>query len=273
VIVIAHRGASAYAPEHTLAAYDLALEMGADYIEQDLQMTSDGELIVLHDATLDRTARGAGCTGEVILRTLSAVQSCDVGSWFNENDPARARPEFSTQRVPTLARVLERYRGRANFYIETKNPEEAPGMEEKLVAQLKRHGLLAAPTWQATPGDPTSPWRALPRAVIQSFSEASLRKVRSLAPGLPLVQLFERGASSADPAATLDRIVEYAAGIGPHWEDADETLIAAAHARGLVVHPYTVNDEAEMHRLMRLGVDGMFTDRPDVLAAAILRAR
>ncbi|MGH7555923.1 MAG: glycerophosphodiester phosphodiesterase [Longimicrobiales bacterium] len=270
MIVIAHRGASAYAPEHTLAAYDLALEMGADYIEQDLQMTSDGELIVLHDATLDRTARGAGCTGEVILKTLSAVQSCDVGSWFNERDPARARPEFSTQRVPTLARVLERYGGRANFYIETKNPEEAPGMEEKLVAELELHGLLASGTWQATAGDPTLRWRAMPPAVIQSFSEASLRKVRSLAPGLPLVQLFERGASSADFAATLDRTAEYAAGIGPHREDASETLIAAAHARGLVVHPYTVNDEAEMQRLMRLGVDGMFTDRPDVLADVIL---
>jgi glycerophosphoryl diester phosphodiesterase len=272
MIVIAHRGASAYAPEHTLAAYDLALEMRADYIEQDLQMTADGELIVLHDATLDRTARGgASCTGEVIRKTLSAVRSCEVGSWFNERNPDRARVEFSKERVPTLDEVLERYGDRANFYIETKNPEEAPGMEEKLVAQLDRHRLLPPRSWRTTPGDPTSSWSPVPRVVIQSFSEASLRKVRSLAPGLPLVQLTERGAPSAERTALLDRATEYAAGIGPHREDASDALIGAAHARGLVIHPYTVNDETEMQRLMRLGVDGMFSDRPDVLASIVAR--
>ena len=90
VVNIGHRGASGYAPEHTLAAYDLALGLGADYIEQDLQITSDGVLVVLHDATLDRTARGAAenCTGLVSTKTLAQIKTCDVGRWFNDANPS-----------------------------------------------------------------------------------------------------------------------------------------------------------------------------------------
>src|SRR4029078_9787698 len=89
VLNIGHRGASGYAPEHTIASYDLALALGADYIEQDLQLTKDGVLVVLHDPTLDRTARGeaANCTGLVIEKTLAQVKTCDVGSWFNDAFP------------------------------------------------------------------------------------------------------------------------------------------------------------------------------------------
>src|SRR5262245_5977212 len=95
-LAIGHRGASGYAPEHTIASYDLALDLGADYIEQDLQLTKDGVLVAMHDPTLDRTARGAAenCTGLVIEKTLAQIKTCDVGTWFNQAFPAAAKPEY-----------------------------------------------------------------------------------------------------------------------------------------------------------------------------------
>lgn len=254
VIVIAHRGASGYAPEHTLASYDMALELGADYLEQDLQMTRDGVLVVLHDDTLDRTTGGA-CSGRVIDHTLEQVRACDAGSWFNAHYPERARPEYAAQRIPTLDEVLTRYRDRASFYIETKNPEEAPGMEEALLALLDQHGLRepAAGEW---------------RVLIQSFSEQSLRKIHALDPALPLVQLFGARWSTAETVrARLREVAKYAVGIGPSWRDVDARVVQAARALCLEVHPYTVNDAERMQRLAELGVTGMFTDVPDVLLA------
>ena len=117
--MIAHRGASAEAAEHTLAAYDLALAQGAHYIEQDLQLTRDGVLVALHDPTLDRTARGPRehCTGLVIEKTVAQLRRCDVGRWFNERYPAEARAEYVGLRIPTLAEVLARYGRRARYYI------------------------------------------------------------------------------------------------------------------------------------------------------------
>jgi glycerophosphoryl diester phosphodiesterase len=254
MLVIAHRGASGYAPEHTFAAYDLALELGADYLEQDLQLTRDGVLVVLHDDTLDRTA-GPACRGPVARRTSAGLRDCDVGAWFNRHYPDRARPEYAGQRMPTLDEVFARYAGRASFYIETKKPEAAPGMELALLALLDRHGLRrpAATEW---------------RVVIQSFSEASLRLLHGLDPSLPLIQLVPgRWWTARLLRARLPRIAAYAVGIGPHWRLVDARLVAAARALCLAIHPYTVNDAARMRRLAELGVTGMFTDVPDVLLA------
>lgn len=260
VMVIAHRGASWDAPEHTFAAYDLALRLGAVWIEQDLQMTRDGELVVFHDDTLGRTARGpaASCTGFVRARTLAELRRCDVGRWFNEANPARARRAYRGQRIPTLDAVLVRYRERARFYIETKSPGEAPGMEVALVASLRRHRLYGE---AADTG----------RVIAQSFSAASLLRLHALAPGLPLVQLIDEAIPAATVEATLDSIARYATGIGPSRRIITAQLVQAAQARGLVVHPYTVNEPATMDFLLRLGVDGMFTDRPDLLRARLSR--
>lgn len=271
MIVIAHRGASAHAPEHTLAAYDLAVEMGADYIEQDLQLTSDGVLVVMHDATLDRTTRGlrSRCRGPVIRRTLAEVRSCDAGAWFNLRHPERARPEYAGLQVPTLDEVLARYSGRSRFYIETKNPEEAPGMEDRLVALLDQHGLRDAARDHRASRTAVNGWDPPPPVVIQSFSEASLRRVRTLAPELPLVQLFSSRSGRRTVAARLSVVAAYAAGIGPHHGVVDARLVEDAHAHGLVVHPYTVNDEPLMRRLIAVHADGVFTDRPDRLRAVL----
>jgi glycerophosphoryl diester phosphodiesterase len=251
MIVIAHRGASAYAPEHTFAAWDLADQMGADFLEQDLQMTKDGVLVVLHDETLDRTARcgGVACRGPVIEHTLAELRECDVGSWHG--------PAFADQRIATLEEVLQRYPS-ANFYIETKNPEAAPGMEEALLSLLDRYGLI---------GPAHREWRVL----IQSFSEASLLKLHAADAALPLIRLIDKGA--AGDLAGLEAIAEYAVGIGPDESDVTAALVTAAHEQCLHVHPYTVDDVANLRRLMTLGVDGIFTNVPDVLIGLLPGSR
>ena len=257
VLAIGHRGASGYAPEHTIASYDLALELGADYIEQDLQLTKDGVLVALHDPTLDRTARGAAenCKGLVIEKTLAQIKTCDVGSWFNAAFPQYARAAYVGLQIPTLEEVLQRYRHRANYYIETKNPEDAPGMEDKLLQLLGQYELRGPAVRRR-------------QVLIQSFSDASLRKVHRLDPALPLIQLFSN-IGSTNIRATLDQVKTYAVGIGPSSGSVDAALVDAAHARCLDVHPYTVNLTSQMEALVALGVDGMFTNFPDRLTALL----
>lgn len=252
--VIAHRGASWDAPEHTFAAWDLAIAQGADWLEQDLQVTRDGELVVLHDDSLDRTARGpaASCRGLVRTKTREELAQCEVGSWFNEKFPDRARPEFGAQHIPTLDQVLARYGDRARFYIETKNPEEAPGMEEALIALLKQRGLIG-------------PDGSSERVIVQSFSRQSLEKLQQLAPALPRVYLLSELPSGRPLDAVMAELATVAQGIGPNWRLVSDSLVRSAHAHRLIVHPYTVNSPELMRRLTALGVDGMFTDRPALL--------
>ncbi len=260
VVVIAHRGASFEAPEHTFAAWDLALGQGADWIEQDLQLTKDGVLVVLHDDSLDRTARGpaGACRGLARERTWAQIQRCEVGSWFADSFPARRGPSYAGERIPSLEQVLSRYASRANvrFYIETKSPDEAPGMEEALLAVLRRHRL-------AGPGADTG------RVIVQSFSFASLERMHRLDPAVPLVALIDDPIAPDSLEPTLRRIAAIAKGIGPARRIVSARMVAAAHAAGLSVHPYTVNDPAVMRRLIGLGVDGMFTDRPALLRDVI----
>ena len=258
VLNIGHRGASGYAPEHTIPAYDLALKMGADYIEQDLQLTKDGVLVALHDDTLDRTARAPEgvperfCTGPVIKRTLEQIKMCDVGTWFNETYPQYAKPEYVGLKIPTLEEVFQRYGTSVNYYIETKNPEAAPGMEEELLRLMDEYDLIkpAEKRWQV---------------LIQSFSAESLMTIHELEPSLPLIQLYSSSETSESIQASLAEASTYAVGIGPSKDDVDAALVEAAHSLCLDVHPYTVNTVEEMEKLIALGVDGMFTNNPDRL--------
>ena len=255
VLNIGHRGASAYAPEHTFAAYDLALEQGADYIEIDLQMTADGVLVAMHDKTLNRTATAPEgvpnryCRGLVSKKTLEQIQMCEVGSWFS--------PEYADQQIPTLEEIFLEYGTSVNYYIETKNPDAAPGMEEELVRLLEKYGLIP---------DPAEPpnWQVL----IQSFSAESLMTIHELNEDLPLIQLYWAGTSKSIQR-DLDAVSAYAVGIGPYKKDVDAALVEAAHEHCLAVHPYTVNTEEEMEDLISLGVDGMFTNNPDLLEVVL----
>ena len=257
VVNIGHRGASGLAPEHTFASYDLALKLGADYIEQDLQQTKDGVLVVMHDKTLNRTATAPEggparyCRGPVSNRTLRQIKQCDVGSWFNEEYPQYAKPRYVGLKIPTLEQVFKRYGKEANYYVETKNPDAAPGMERKLLRLMKKYELIrpAARHWQV---------------LIQSFSPESLQKVHRLKPSLPLIQLYFAG-SSKTVRTDLNETKAYAVGIGPYQKDVDARLVSAAHRRCLAVHPYTVNEPPDMRHLISLGVDGMFTNFPNRL--------
>lgn len=268
--IIAHRGASGYAPEHTWAAYEQARDMGADYLELDLHMSADGRLIVIHDETLDRTTDGEGKVKE---HTLEALKTLDAGAWFNEANPERADEAYVGAQLLTLDEVIDRYGSDVRYYIETKSPERYPELQRALVETLEAEGLVSSGS-----------------VIIQSFSRDSLQQVQKLNADIPLVQLVwyspaEDGDGLTEwtgvtpaPAditdADFQAIADYAVGIGPNvvydGEDViDASFVEQAHQNGLLVHPYTINDPEQMQRLLDWGVDGMFTNFPDRLNAIV----
>ena len=252
-VVVAHRGASGHAPEHTFAAYDLALAMEAEYLEQDIAMTSDGVLVCLHDATLDRTARGPAenCSGRVGSKTLAQLKTCDMGSWFNETYPDRARAEYVGQTIPTLEEVFQRYGREVNYYIETKTLGTAEPMEAELLRLIEAYGLREGAVQRR-------------QVLVQSFSAASLRRMHELDAEIPLVHLLY-----GSGALALAGVADYVFGIGPPVGSTDADLVQRAHERGLAVHPYTVNESADLERIGDLCVDGMFTNFPDRYRALV----
>jgi glycerophosphoryl diester phosphodiesterase len=276
--LIAHRGASAYAPEHTLAAYRLAMEQGADFVEPDLQVTRDGVLVCLHDLTLDRTTnveevypdrfREESFNGATVRRwyvsdfTLEEIRRLDAGSWFG--------PQFAGEHVPTLSEAIALVLDRAGLYPETKAPEVYGelgfDMERLLVAELERHDLLDSGS------HPNSP------VVIQSFSPESLRILREeIGVTLPLTLLIGDGRAAAEwlTADGLVRAGEFVDGVGPtkNLILEDPGIVERAHQAGLEVVPWTFQSgrtgnfptvAAEMsYFLYDLGVDALFTNNPD----------
>jgi glycerophosphoryl diester phosphodiesterase len=248
-LVIAHRGASAEAPEHTRAAYDLAVRQGADVLECDLQLTADEVLVCVHDTTVDRTAAGTG-TGRVDAHSLAELRAMDFGAW--------KAPEFAGERIVTFAEQLRRYRDRpGRFYAETKAPAEYGGrMEPALVELLRRFDLV--------PGGRADPDRA--PVIVQSFDLASLQAVKRLAPSVPTAWLFV--APPAELAAGIPEAVDVLAPAAD-WVREHPELVEQAHAAGKPVHVWTVDDEAEMDELLDAGVDGIFTNTPGVLRAKV----
>jgi glycerophosphoryl diester phosphodiesterase len=271
-LLVAHRGASAYAPEHTLSAYRLALEQGADYVEQDLGITRDGVLICLHDPTLERTTdveqvfpdrfRQADGTRRWFAAdfTLDEIKRLDAGAWF--------APSSAGERVATFQEAIDLVRGKAGLFPELKAPEiyrdRGVDMEPLVVAALRENGLARRNA------DPRTP------LVLQSFDQAVLQALARDVPSIDRTFLLEpRGASHWTTDAGLKEIATFATGVGPSklLIDADPTLVARAHAAGLTVIPYTfrasstgrfasVRDEMA-HFLTVVGVDGLFTDNPD----------
>lgn len=289
-VLVAHRGASAYAPEHTLDAYRLAIEQGADFIEPDLQITRDGILIALHDLTLERTtnveqvfpdryreetADEAGDDGSddagaarTVRRwyaadfTLDEIRELDAGSWF--------APDFAGSRIPTLDEVIGlALDGGVGIFPETKAPEVygAMGfdMERLLLDALADHGLQEP---GAVPGTPV---------IIQSFSPESLRILRhEMGTALDLTLLV----SAPDREAWLSpeglrRAAAFATGIGPSKRllEGRPDIVEEAHRLDLTVIPYTFRSDdpddfssgtaEQAHYLYELNVDGLFTNNPD----------
>ncbi|MGH8929403.1 MAG: glycerophosphodiester phosphodiesterase family protein [Egibacteraceae bacterium] len=251
VAVIAHAGGKGHAPEHTVAAYENALRMEADYVELDLNMTRDGALIAMHDTTLGRTTNVEEVFPDrpapwmIADFTLDEIKRLDAGAWFG--------PEFASERVPTLEEAIDVIGGRAGIYIETKHPYLYPGMEERILEVLRDKGLAGRQGQDS-------------RVILESFFEPSLLELRRLAPDVVLVQLYNKDTlAGSDLARLFDRAAAYAQGVGPEWVEVDARLVATAHERGLAVHAWTINEEADLVRLVDLGVDGIFTDYPDRL--------
>lgn len=270
--LIAHRGASADAPEHTLAAYRLALDHKADFVEPDLQVTKDGVLVCLHDLTLERTTDVAKVfpdrarvvegkkTWPVADFTLAEIQKLDAGSWKGD--------KFVGARVPTFQQMLDLVKGKAGVVPETKAPEVygklGLDMEQLLMEALKKNGLDA-------PGaDPKTP------VVVQSFSAASLKKLRGdLGCKLPLVFLVGDPKSEYATAEGLKKVKAFADGVGPSKAVVLDrpAFVRDAHDLGMSVTVWTFRSgqtgkfadvRSEMaHFLRELKVDAVFTDNPD----------
>jgi glycerophosphoryl diester phosphodiesterase len=271
---VAHRGASAYAPEHTLAAYRLALAQGADYVEQDLAVTKDGVLICLHDASLERTTdveqrfpdrftevTWDGKTRKVWLAndfTLAEIKTLDAGSWFDA--------KFAGERVPTFDEAVALIRGRAGLFPELKTPEIYDGRDVDFVALVA--AALDRLRLRGAGADPKTP------VILQTFGESTARALSARRIGVPVVLLFDtRG--PFDAAAKVAQWKGVVAGFGPAKEvvAAHPELVRLAHDAGMTVTPYTfraaavrgyasVQDEMA-YFLYTLGVDALFTDNPD----------
>ncbi len=234
---VAHRGGAADAPENTLAAFRGAATVGLGTWELDVQLTRDGALVVFHDETLDRTTDGAG---PLAGHSLAALQALDAGAWFGA--------QWAGERIPTLDAVIALARSRpggaAWLLVEIKSPHLYPGIERRLLA------VLAAE-------------RYADRVLIMSFDGDSLARVRALDPALPLCHLTgEAVPFPRRPAADAEVL-------GPPWPilALNPLIIWAAHRAGRQVYTWTVNHRLAAVWLRVCGIDGIISDRLDLLRA------
>jgi glycerophosphoryl diester phosphodiesterase len=272
---IAHRGASGYAPEHTAAAYTLAMDQKVDFVEQDLGVTKDGRLICIHDDSLERTTnvaevfpdratpdtrpRGNGKTWLLADFTLAEVRRLDAGKWF--------KPEFAGAKLLTFEEAIDLVRARPGFgmYPELKSPQlyKSRGIDQvKLfVDVVRKTGLNTAASLKKTP------------VIIQSFDEEAIRRVAADLPTIPRVFLTSKDEDVTE--TRLKALAKFASGIAPekfviarHPE-----LVARAHAAGLTVTSWTFRADEKTafpsvreemrHFLYTLGIDALFTNNPD----------
>ncbi|MCM3628642.1 glycerophosphodiester phosphodiesterase [Paenibacillus glycanilyticus] len=239
--VIAHRGASGYAPEHTLAAYRSAIDSGADYLEIDLQLTKDGHIIAMHDNTVNRTTDAKGKVGGM---TLEEIKQLDAGSWFNKHHPMYARDEFAKQQVPSLHDIFAAFGRETHYILEIKDTEYNPGMEEKLLTLIAQ-------------------FRLEEYVVIQSFDSKSLKKIHRMNERIVLFQLLWYNTPARISDASLRKIKKYAKGVSPNFPKINAAYVHKVQKSGLRIYPYTVNYQLNMDRALTWGVDGIFTDYPD----------
>ena len=252
-LVIAHRGSSAVAPEHTLAAYRQAVLEGADVLECDVRLTRDGQLVCVHDRRVDRTSDG---TGKVSLLELEDLSTLDFGSWHGISQAAQDEAAFvdaDRRQVLTFDTLLKFWLTvdrPVGLYVETKHPTRYAGLvEQRLVETLREHGLT----------DPTD--LATSPVSVMSFSAVGLRRVRLLAPQLPRVFLIKRRL----PQLRRDGVLPYAVhrvGLSISLMRANPEFVGAAHARGHRVNVFTVNQPEDVELVLGLGVDGIITNRP-----------
>ena len=245
-LIIAHRGASDFAPEHTMFAYEIAHQADVDYIEIDLQMTKDGVLVAMHDEKVDRTTDGTGFVKEY---TLEELKQLNAGKWFNEAYPGLANREFEQVQVPTLEEIFLHFGDDVNYYIELKSPRIYEGMEEELFALLKKYDLIRED-------------QGLPKVIVESFNEDSLTNFHALEPTLPLIQLFSFKEKAALSHSDYKRLQAYASGIGVNLKSVDEDFIHDAQLNGMQVHLYSVKNEIDIKNAFHLDANAVFVDNP-----------
>ena len=230
-LVIAHRGASDYAPENTVAAFDLAIELGARHIELDVELSSDVHIVVIHDDTLDRTTNASG---PVTDRTLADLRRLDAGSWFGAR--------FSGERIPAYTDVLKRYRGRAHLHTEIKGLSP---LLARRVADVVRTRCMQE------------------QVTVTSFLREQLEEIRDSAPELATGWLVEQVTDEVVAEAHalgLSQICPRADGITPE-------LVSRLHGEGFVVRAWGVSSEEWMARVVASGADGATVNWPDRLLA------
>ncbi|WP_248959982.1 glycerophosphodiester phosphodiesterase [Sphaerisporangium perillae] len=242
---VAHRGASAQAPENTIAAFKLAEQQHADMFELDIRETKDHQLVVMHDKTLTRTTnvarvfpdRAPWRVGDL---TLAEIQKLDAGSWF-------AR-KYSGERVPTLAETLRAMDGsRLGLLLEIKSPRLSPGIEARVARELRQN-----PSW-LRPG----------RLVVQSFNWDSMRKFHQEIPEVPI------GLLGTPTPAQIPELAGFASHIDTPYKRLTSEYIQGVHRHHMKVFAYTVDDPDIMRRLISDRVDGVITNRPNVIHALV----
>ncbi|MFJ5292805.1 glycerophosphodiester phosphodiesterase [Streptomyces sp. NPDC088348] len=253
-VVYAHRGASAYAPENTLESIDRARALGFDWVENDVQRTRDGVLVVIHDDTLTRTTdvkrvfpdRGPWRVKDF---TAAEIARLDAGSWFDKR--------FAGARVPTLREYMERVgRNRQRLLLELKEPEAYPGIERQILDLLDELGWLDEP-------------HVTRRLVVQSFSADSIRTVHALRPDLRTAFLGTPNVADLPRyAAFTDQINPQHTTISAGWVAAVHRLLGA-HGKPMEVDTWIVDDAATARKVKEMGVDGIITNAPDVVRHAV----
>lgn len=236
-IVFAHRGFSGVAPENTLLAFEKALEVGATGIELDVQLSKDGEVVVIHDEMVDRTTSGQGL---VIQQTLAELKRLDAGCWFD--------PQFAGEKIPTLREVLELLDGHpVQLNIELKTGVvDYPGLEKKVLGLVHRYGNPA-------------------ETIYSSFNHYSLKKVKDLDSRARIGCLFVAGIHEPwEYAKTLQ-----AEAIHPIKYNVRPELTQYCHQAGIKVNTYTVDEVDQMQKMIQCDVDGIFTNWPDRLLGIV----
>jgi len=242
VQVHAHRGGAGLAPENTMAAFTRADELGVHWFELDVRICATGEIVVFHDASLERVG---GLPDRIDSLSFTELTAADVGSHFG--------PEFAGEKVPSLAEVLETFRNRVRFNIEIKEDTARGDGTAIAVGQLiTAMGLTSD-------------------VIVSSFNPFSLRRLRSCCPA-PIGLIYPMEGSGALLQRVRDRVFRSpwpapllsAYALHPNHKVVDEDLVRKAHLRGMAVNTWTVNDASRMEDLVRMKVNGLITDRPDL---------
>jgi glycerophosphoryl diester phosphodiesterase len=248
----AHRGASFRAPENTLAAFRLAIDLDAEWIESDVRRTKDGALVLMHDETLVRTTNVEQVfphrsPWRVADFTLAEIRRLDAGSWKG--------PRFAGERVPTMAEMVDLVRpSRSGILMEIKTPELYPGIEADVAA-----------VFDSFPGYVSSAVAAR-RLAVESFDWESMRTFHLIQPEVPV------GLLGTPTKAELPRLA-WADQINPHHRTFDTAYVDRVHALGMEVHAWTVDAPADMREVLDRGVDGVITNKPGLLDAVLAERR